>query len=452
MGIPPLTFTGVSTYSADFQKILDRTVTIATQPIQFLQSEQTKILQQKTLALGLQTSVSGLGSAVRALGEIGANKAVSGTSSNTAKVTINGVTATNPANYTIAEITSVARSASASSAGFADGTTASVSATGTVRLTFQGQTHDIALNPSENNLTGLRDKINTLGAGLTATILTTGTGATPYYLSITSNTSGEKPITLVDDPAGAATNLLASVDNGANAVFKVNGVSVSKSSNLINDVVSGVTFTIAGTTGVGETVSLTLATNRTSLSAKLKDFVSAYNTLLADTDAQTGQAAGLLTGDFLVREAKAALKQLSGYAGTGTVKNLTALGITFGSDGKATFDQPTFDALTDLQIQDAFTFLGSTSSGFGGLQSKLTEMSDPVTGLIAVQNAKYDESDKRIGDQIEVLAERITNLQKSTAARLQAVDALLGSLQSQQTIIEASYKSLQLALFGKNDG
>ena len=452
MGISPLTFSGVSTYSADFQKILDRTVAIASQPIAALQREQTNLFQQKSLATGLQTVVEGLATAIGSLGELGTSKALSGSSSNTSKVTVGSVTANSPATYTISEITSVARGSSATSSGFPDGGTTAVSSTGTVKFSFNGTDHTITLGTGENTLTGLRNRINALGAGVTASILTTGTGANPYYLSLSSNTSGEKPIALVDDPDGAATNLIATSDNGANAVFKVNGVSVSKSSNLVNDVVSGVTFTIAGTTAGQETVSISLSSNRSTLSSRLQTFVAAYNDVLSNTDAQIGEAAGLLTGDLLVREAKVALRDVSGYEGDGTIKSLAQLGVVFGSDGKATFDPTAFAALSDSDVQNGFTFLGSTTTGFGSLKARLAQLSDPVTGLISVQTAKYDESDRRIANRVEELAARLDAVQRSTAARLQTVDSLLGSLQSQQTIIEASYKSLQLTLFGKNEG
>jgi flagellar hook-associated protein 2 len=452
MGFAPLTFTGVSTYSADFQKILERTVAIASQPITQLQAEQAKIFQQQTLATGLQSAIAGLSTAVKDLGTLGTSKALGGTSSNTSKVSIGTVTANSPASYTISEITSVARAGSATTAGFADGDTTAVSANGTVRLTFNGTEHTIELTPAENNLSGLRNKINALGAGVTASILTTGTGANPFYLSITSNTSGEKPIALVDDPAGAATNLLANSDPGANAVFKVNGVEVSKPSNLVNDVVSGVTFSILGTTSSSETVSLTLATNRSTLSNRLESFVNAYNAVLDATDAQIGEAAGLLTGDLLVREAKDALRAVTGYEGTGAIKSLAQLGIEFGNDGRAKFEAPVFGALSDAQVQDGFAFLGSASTGFGGLTSRLGQLSDPVTGLIAIQTTKYQEADRRIASRVEDLTTRLMALQRTTAEKLQTVDAMLGSLESQATIVEASYKSLQLTLFGKNEG
>ena len=166
MSIEPIRFTGISSYSADFQKILDRTVAIAAQPINALQNDQTRLLSQRATAQAIQRSVDGLNTAVTALGDIGQTRAVSGTTSNSAKVSIGAVTARSPATYNITEITSLARSASATSAGFAQSSSGAVSTTGAVRLTFNGTTHNIALTPGENTLTGLRDKINDLNGHL----------------------------------------------------------------------------------------------------------------------------------------------------------------------------------------------------------------------------------------------------------------------------------------------
>ncbi len=452
MSIEPLRFSGVSSYSADFQKILERTVAIGAQPINALQRDQTNLLQQRALAVGLQTSAAGLNTAIKGLADVGQSRAVGGSSSNSSKVTIGSVTAKTPATYTISEITSLARSASATSAGYAASTAGTVSATGSVRLGFAGTDYDIALTPEENTLAGLRDKINNLGLGVTASILTTGSGSTPYYLSLTSTTAGEKPITLVDDPTGANTDLLVTKDNGSNANFKINGVAVSKSSNLVNDVVSGVTFTLTGTTAVNETVSLTLSSNRNTLATRLESFVSAYNGTLDQVDSQIGSAAGLLTGSFIVRETSGLLRQISGYEGTGNIKSLPSLGVTFGRDGKGTFDRAVFDGLNESDLQNAFAFFGTSSTGFGSLQSKVSQISDPVTGLIANETARMDETDKRLAKQVETLTTRLELMQRVAAERLQAVDAILGSLDSQKNIVDASFKSLQLVMFGKNEG
>ncbi len=446
--ITPQAFTGASKYSTDFQTILQRTVKIATQPIIILQNQQSNILQQKQIAISLNGGAQTVSEAISDLGSLGETKALVASSSNTSKLSINSTTATAPATYTITDVTSIAHSSSATSSGFADSGTAKVSVDGALKLNFGGTDYVINLAANKNNLTGLRDAINSLGIGLNSSILTTGTGATPYNLSITADTSGNKPITLVDGATGTGTNLISTSDAGANTEFKINGVPVSKGSAVINDVVPGVSFSLNSTTASGESLTIAVGSSRSSLATKLKTFVGAYNALSTQADGQIGDNAGLLTGDVIVREIQNSLRSVVGYQGSGSIKGLANIGVSFASDGKASFDQASFDSLSDTQIQQAFTFLGSKSTGFGQLAQKFTQISDPVSGLIAVQENHYDAETKSLSSRIADLTERVDNLQKATAQRLQTYDALLAQLESQSSIITASYTALNQSLFG----
>ena len=103
-------------------------------------------------------------------------------------------------------------------------------------------------------------------------------------------------------------------------------------------------------------------------------------------------------------------------------------------------------------MQDAFVFLGTPTTGFGALKTKVQQISDPITGLIAAETTRYDETDKRLSARVEELSIRLAFLQKSTSERLQAVDAILGSLDGQKNIIEASFKSVLLGIYGKSTG
>jgi flagellar hook-associated protein 2 len=448
MSLTPLTFTGVSTFSNDLQTILSRATSIASLPIQALQNQRKDIVQQKLLVSNLNTAVAALASSVSNLGNIGQQKALVASSSDSTKVTATNVSSPGSAVYTISNITSVAKAAAETSAGFAD-TTSAVSSTGTVKLVAGSHEYTIDLT-GKNNLTGLRDAINNLGAGVTATVLTTGTGATPYYLSVTANNPGATTLQLIDDPGGAATNLLSANNQGADTVFKLNGVDVRKNTTLINDVVPGVTFHILGTTSGAESVTVTVGSSRSQLASALSDFVNAYNGVADQVNAQVGKNAGLLSGDFLVREVQDKLRGLASYAGSsGSIKGLADLGIEFDSSGVATVNQTTFDNLSDSQINDAFSFLGSSTTGFGGLVSGLTNISDSATGLAKIQLDNYDAANQRLSDQITTLTDRANEAQKSLAARLQAADALLAALQSQQSIVTAQINSLNYTLYGK---
>jgi len=446
----PLAFTGISSYSDDLSTLLKRAVSIASLPLKSIQNQDADVLAKKTALSALTASIGDLGSSIENLGTVSARQGLVANSSDSSKVSVVYAGATSSATYTVSDITSVAQAATETSqSGYADTAVSPVSTTGDVKLVFGSLNTTIHLTPATNNLAGLRDAINNLGIGVTASVLTTGTGLTPNYLSITSNTFGATTLQLIDDPDGAATNLLTSANQGPDAVFKLNGVSVRKPSNVISDVVSGVTFTILDKTAVDETVTLSLESDRSQLQNAIQDFASKYNSLVDALGSQVGSNAGILSGDFLVRQAQSSLRELTSFSGTGAIQNLSDLGIQLGNDGKITFDTTVFSALSDSGISSAFDFFGSASTGFSALAGKFTQISDPVTGLAKLQQDNYDLADKRLQNQINNLNDRITELQTSLTARLQAADALLAQLDSQQKILNASIQALNTVSFGK---
>jgi flagellar hook-associated protein 2 len=460
VAITPLSFTGVSQFSNDFQTILNRAVSIAQLPITALQNQQANLLQEKQLSTSFESAVSALAISVTNLGNLGAGQAMSATSSDTSKVTIASTSATTPASYSITSITSVAAAALETSAiGYASATATPVSSNGTLELVVGGTSKQFTLGVGKNNLAGLRDAINALGLGATASVLTTGTGLTPNYLSVSSNTTGQAALQLIDDPNGTPAQLLTSTNQGANAVFQLNGVGVVNPSNLINNVVAGVSFNIVAKTDPLQplqAVTLSLAVDPTQISSALQDFVTKYNAVGAQVNAQIGPAAGLLSGNSLIYQTQSVMRALVNYNGSGTIKSLADLGIELDSSGKMSFNQTTtdptrhiaFNSLSGAQITAAFSFLGSATTGFGGLSSQLTQISDPVTGLIKVQQDQYDAADNRITAQVSTLTDRINSMQKSLSAQLQAADALIASLNSQQQMLTATLQGSSFAAFG----
>ncbi len=448
MSLTPLTFTGVSKYSTDFQTILSRAVSIANIPAKAIQNQQTDLVQKKLITTNLQTAATGLASSLTALTAVGDNKGLTASSSASSKVAILTSTGTTAAAYTVSEITSVAKAASETSAiGYADASTVAVSSTGTVKFTAGSNNYTINLTPATNNLTGLRDAINNLGVGVTASVLTTGTGLTPNYLSVSANATGAQALSLTDDPGGAATALLTSNNQGANAVFKLNGVAVSKSSNTINDVVPGISFSILGTTS-GETVSLTLATDRTKLTSALQTFVANYNALSSQLDGQIGPAAGVLSGDFLIREVHGDLRSLTGFQGTGTIKSFSDVGLELSNTGELSLNTATLDGLSASAIDSAFTFVGSSVAGLGSLNSKFTQLSDPINGLIKIQQNQYDVTNTRLADDLANITDKVSLMQTVMAQKLQAADLLLAQLDSQQSVLTGVLLGVTNSLYG----
>lgn len=446
--ITPLRFTGISTFSEDFQAIMSRAVQIASLPIKQLQNEQGALITRKQSVTALNTNLQGLTDAVRSLGEIGRTRSLSVTSSNTTRVTVvnNGVTATT--SYAITEITSVAKAASETTVtGLATADATAVDTDDTLELVFGNETFALDLTTAGNNLEGLRDAINEAGAGVTATVLNTGSN---YYLSVTANAPGANALQVRRTAGDAGSNILTATNQGANAVFKLNGLDVEKSDNVITDVIPGLTFTIQDTTDEGETVNLTAVSSRGSMATALAELVATYNATVEKLNTQIGEQAGLLSGDHLIGQVSRTLRQLTGYTGeSGAVKSLAELGIELDRQGKMSFNSTKFYSLSTSAIDGAFEFLGSETEGFGGMSATLDQLSNPISGLFRLQQNNYDAADLRMQKQVSDLVARVERMQSSLAFKLQQADALLAGLQSQQSQLETSLKSVNFVAYGK---
>jgi flagellar hook-associated protein 2 len=427
------------------QAILNRAVQIAQIPITFLQNHDSTVLQQESLLSGIGTAVSNFGNSLTALGTVAKSQALSATSSNTSVVTATATGATSPGTYTIDSVTSTATAASErTQASFADSTSTPVSSTGTLNLVVGSNNYKFTL--ANNSLVGLRDQINSLGAGVNASILTTSGG---NYLSISANATGASTLQLFDDPDGSNTNLLTNTNQGSNAVFSLNGIPISQPGNVVNSVVPGVTFTITGQSPSPATISL--ASDASQLSGALQTFVDNYNSLSTQLQGQVGPSGGLLSGDTIVGQLQDLQRQITSYTGTsGSIKSLANLGIEFSSTGVASFNQNTFSQLSSTQISDAFSYIGSATTGLAGFSQQVNGFTDPVSGLIADEQKGLSNTDKDIQNQIATLQTRANLMQSNLQRQLAAADSLLAGLESQQNTLTASLQGLSLVLYGQN--
>ena len=443
---PATGFTGISQYASDYQAELTKAVQVAQIPLTQLQARDTTVLSKETALGTLNSSVSALETSLSSLGTLAANQALSATSSDPTAVTVTDTGATSAASYTVNSITSVATAASETSlSSYANSTSTPVSSTGTMTLVVGSQNYTLNMT-GNNNLAGLESQINALGAGVTASILTPGSG---NYLSVTANSTGATTLQLFDGTPGTGTNILTGSNQGTNAVFQLNGINVSQASNTVNSVVPGMTFNILGTSA--SPVTLSLASDPTQLSSALQNFATNYNALQTEIASQVGTSGGALAGDTVINQIQTTLRQMTSYTtSTGTVQSLADLGIEFSDTGVMSLNQTTFDSLSPTQISDGFKYIGSTTTGFGGFSASLSQYSDPVTGLIQSETSGLKQQDADLQNQISTLNTQINTMQTNLTAQLEAADAAQAELQNQQSTLTASLQGLSLVLYGRN--
>jgi flagellar hook-associated protein 2 len=189
----PLYFTGISSYSSDFQSIIQRAVQIAQIPVINLQNEEATVSSQEQALTGLEPTVSALGADVANLGTLASTQGLEASSSDSTVVSVVNNGATSAATYTVSDITSLASAASETSLqGYSSAQ--SVSPNGLVNLVVGSNTYLLNLTGSgQNNMAGLAQAINNANAGANATILTSGSTG---YLSVSANNTGATTLQL----------------------------------------------------------------------------------------------------------------------------------------------------------------------------------------------------------------------------------------------------------------
>jgi flagellar hook-associated protein 2 len=323
---------------------------------------------------------------------------------------------------------------------YANPSSTPVSSKGYLNLVVGSKTYNLNI-ASNNNLNGLVQAINNANAGVTASV-------SGNSLSISTNNAGATTIQLNDlTPA----DLISGTNQGTNANFSLNGVPVQRSNNTINDLIPGLSLTLNSTTSSTGSATISLETDPSQLSSALQSLVSTYNAALADVAAQSGQSGGALTGNLVIQQISQDLQQMVTYfnpSGTSSIHSLSDLGVSFSNTGQMSFDQTTFNGLSDSQISDALSFFGSSNSGFAALANNFTQLTDPISGLIQSQQAGYTSENTQLTNQIATLNAQVSAVETNEAAVLEAADAAAAELESEQSTLSATLESVDFVDFG----
>jgi flagellar hook-associated protein 2 len=295
-------------------------------------------------------------------------------------------------------------------------------------LTVNGTPTTLTL--TSNSLDSLATAINDSGAGVSATIVNLGSNSSPdYRLSVTSNELGADTIQLND----GTSDLLSNVQTGADAQYTVNGNSTVLTSNSDQVTLApGLTATLVSASP-GNTVNITVAASEQALSTALSNFATAYNAAATAVSNERGQSGGALTGESLVYTLGDTLSQITQFtAGSGSVQDLSDLGLDLDSTGQLSFDSSQFNSQTAAGIQQ---FLGSvTSSGWlQAANNALTSVADPTSGLLEGEITSVTSEISNDNNTISDDQTRVNTLQTSLQAQLSAADAAIAVLQQQNT-------------------
>lgn len=317
--------------------------------------------------------------------------------------------------------------------------------TGTLAITVNGGTANVAIDSAHQTLAGIRDAINAdaNNPGVTATIVAANDGA---RLILTSNTAGADyaiRVTsadaalqgLVYDPG--VTENLTQVRAAADARILVDGNAVDSATNVFADAIDGVTLTVSKANEPGVTTALTVALDRSATAKTIGEFVKAYNALLTSTKGLSAYNAdtkkgGLLLGDSTVRDIGISLRREMGgvtAAAPAAVQQLARIGISFAVDGTLTVDATRLEST----LAGDFAGVAQLFAGTDGLGQRLDALLGQYLdtgGLLDARTKGLEQSIKDVASQRTVLQERLAQVEARLRRQFNGMDTLVAQLRN----------------------
>ncbi|CAO3403845.1 flagellar filament capping protein FliD [Azospirillum sp. 11R-A] len=228
---------------------------------------------------------------------------------------------------------------------------------------------------SDDSLTDLRDAINASKStsGVTASIVQVSDSS--YQLILTSNNTGQT-ISMTDGGDGVLSSLGLTDSDGAiknelvavqKAIVEVDGVTITRSSNTIDDAIEGVTLTLYSASP-DTAISMEVSTDLSSIKSAITGFVDAYNeyrdfvvTQQATTSDGTASSDATLFSDSLLRQIVRSVNSALNTSITtddGTVLSMASLGISFNSSNELELDEDTLNSILSSDIDSVKQLLG----------------------------------------------------------------------------------------------
>ncbi|MGZ5054851.1 MAG: flagellar filament capping protein FliD [Methylobacter sp.] len=444
----------------DINGIVTQLITAEGQP-QF-----NAIKRQETAANAL---VSGLGSlksalstfqtAVQKLNDINLFKTTKVVSSNEAIVKVTSGAGSVAGSHTL-QITSLAtKQSSTTSTEFAGST--DVVGSGTMTFTVGTKTpFSLTIDSSNNTLAGIRDAINNSASnnGVTASIInvnnSTNTGTISKLVLTAKDTGVANAFSVaVTGDAGLSRLNTSTPANytsvaAADANILVDGQAATRSSNVITDVLQGVTLNLQSGAALGTNVNVDITLDNAAIKQTVTDFVTAYNAMESTTDSlgkfagTTGGSNGALFGDSTLRSVRHDLRSLASdpvTSASSSFNTLKTIGIDIDKNGVMTLDSTKLDQALSTNLSSVSDVFSSSNGVATRLNSKITQYLQ-TGGPLDTRQTSLNKQLKGLSDQRSAVQLHLDNEQAVLMKQYIAMDTAVGQFQSMGAFLTKQLK------------
>ena len=314
--------------------------------------------------------------------------------------------------------------------------------------------------------TGVTDAINAANKGVRASLVDTGGDGTNYriMLSGVSGVDGTFAVTssVSDDLGFGDTD--KKLQSSQDAIVNYDGLTITRGSNQIADVISGATISLNATTS--ESIRLTITSDTGTLKTSLKSVVTAYNELQsliknlgtessASTDAMNG---ALANESGMLNQLKSTIRSaIFADSGTkaGNINALRDIGISLSQTGNMTFNETSFTSAAASDYTDIVTMLTANTTDQNlfsttekGLSQDIATVLDDLTastGLVAVRAKGADTIVLSHKAELETLEARMEAVYQRYLKQFAAMETIMASMDTTKDYLTGQLETLSKA-------
>jgi flagellar hook-associated protein 2 len=422
-------------------------------------SQVTNLQSQDTALSTIGTDLSSLATALQSLTDFqGTFSGKEGSSSDTSVIALMNATSAAVAGTHTVVVSQTAKTYSYASGdvGVNDILNGTLTIAGQAITISDGTAKDGSgdIIPQNNTLSTLASYINQGNYGVQANVAADGSGSKLTLVSRTTGGAGAVTISssgLTDTTASKAVSI-AQAQQGQDAGFSVDGVSMTSSSNTVTTAIPGVTMQLLSAPA-GNSVQVEITNNNSQVESDISGFVTAYNKVIGDLNSQEGNdssgKAEPLFGSATLAMLQETLQQAMNFTqGSGAVTSLAQLGITASTsyDGTLTLNTATLDSVLNSNYQDVTNFFqpsGSVTTFGKNLTTTLNNLANSSPqGAIYLALKQNSNQESALNDNISKQETLITAQKQQLTTELNAANFTLQEIPQQIQYVNELYSAI----------
>ena len=318
-----------------------------------------------------------------------------------------------------------------------------------------------------NLLTEINAQLDAQGIGFSASVTSDNSGFT--FTQDTAASVSSAPTATLDGSAHTVTQVRAGVNNtmqtATDSVFTFNGLSITRSSNTIDDVVTGAVLSlnqVTATTSDANPARLNISKDTSTLQAKIEGLVAEYNNfngLISElgsnnTDEENEMMGALRRDSATVRYVQNQLRTAilaDSSTTSGAITGLRDLGVEMDKSGNLVFDADDYKTAVTGNYQQVVTMLTANTDNHSlyatdakglaqDIATKLEDLTDS-DGVLLTRNTSAEDQVKVYEEDLAALEKRYEAVYDRYLAQFTAMETMMESMNGTKDYLEGQLES-----------